>query len=243
MPNFELDDRYTAAAKTSADADFGDAENVAQATIVERADNCVAALNELVVATLDKATHNTKKALRTTVSTIYGAVCEFDRTKSGAQFLADRRVKAHGNTANPYQPYLRAFTRGTHSVVRGAVCKYSQVIALARHQNVDAENFDSWFAAHPIEKACAEFRRLTRKLRESQRDDLIRRVLVDPKTAPDKAPLLGATPITPGFTGWKLAVLDFASDGSGDFRLLGVLSHDKDAVMRIVLADAAKATP
>jgi hypothetical protein len=40
----------------------------------------------------------------------------------------------------------------------------------------------------------------------------------------------------------KLAVLEFSYDGSGEFQVLGIMPHEADAVIRMVMTAANKAT-
>ncbi len=233
-----------ASAETSSGPD--QAEMLLQATsAIAFADEAVLACGETFEAVLQKASRKVQGQVNTALVAIYGAILRIEQLNNGAQFLDQRGIKAHGNVTNPYQPYLRAFTKRADPLVRSKICKYAQVVALARHENVAADDIGDWLKAHPIEEACREYRRIVREQSNSQRDAERRRasaILVDPKKEPDKAPLLSATPITPGYTGLKLAVVDFANDGSGDFRLLGILPHERDAVMRMVMTAASKAT-
>ena len=211
-------------------------DNCCSATLVASADDAIAALNDIVTGTVDKVAYRTRKALRSAVILIYSAICELIRD-GGAEFLATRGVKAHGNTDNPYQPYMRAFTKETHAWVRSAVCKYAQVFWLAQHLNIPPGNFGAWLETQTVEGACAEYRQLMRERRRSERNEKLAKVLVDPEKEPEKAPLLSGTPVTLGCKGLKLAVVNCVSDGSGNFRLLGILHHDHDAIVELVLAD------
>lgn len=182
-----------------------------------------------------------KARFESVVIPIYTAYCAMAESKSGTQFLADRDIKAHGNTKNEFYPYFLAFTKAAHPWLRDSLCKYAAVAALARLEEVPPQEFGDWLKTHPIEKACAEYRLRMCRLRKMQHDIELRRInefLVDPKKNPDQAPILSATPITSGYAGLKLAVLDFTLDGRGDFRVLGILPHDRAAVLRIVAAAA-----
>jgi hypothetical protein len=120
-----------------------------------------------------------------------------------------------------------------------------EVGALALHENVAPEAFPDWLKRHPIEEACTRYRQIMRERKKAKRDDELQRAwefLVDPKKEPGNAPVRPATPVTSGYAGLKLAVLDFSKDGSGDFCVLGILPHKRDAVMRLVMTAADKAT-
>ena len=219
-------------------------ENVARSTktLIADADKSVRSCNDILTDGLVKIGRKlpTEKA----VTGIYRAYCAITATDGQAKFLAERQIKVHGSTKNACYPIFRAFTKGAHPWLRDRVCKYAEVAALAIHENVSAEAFPDWLKRHPIEKACAEYRRIMREREKSKRNDEQQRIwdfLVDPKD-PDRAPIIPATPITPGHVGIKLAVLEFSDDGSGDFRVLGIMPHEADAVMRMVMTAASKAT-
>lgn len=239
----------TQADDASAGAEFGrgEDENVAQATFeISLADKAVAACNEIIVETLNNAGHKAEASFGTATVAIYRAVRTIEASGIGPRFLADRKIKIHGNTRNTYQPYFRAFAKRTHPFLRSKLCKQAEVIGLACHENVAPDDFAAWLKNHPVEQACKEYRRIMRDQSNSKHDEATRRVkeiLIDPAKQPDKAPLRGATPITGRLIGIKLAVVEFVPDGRGDFRLLGVLPHDADEVMRIVEAATASATP
>jgi hypothetical protein len=220
-------------------------ENGAQATkmLIADADKSVSSCNDILTDGLVKI--GRKLPTEKVVTGIYRAYCAITATGEQAQFLAERQIKIHGSTKNECYPIFRAFTKGAHPWLRNRVCKYAEVAALATHENVSAEAFPDWLKRHPIEKACAEYRRITRDREKSKRNDEQQRswdFLVDPKKDPDRAPIIPATPITPGYAGIKLAVLWFSDDGSGDFRVLGIMPHEADAVMRMVMTAASKAT-
>ncbi len=159
--------------------------------------------------------------------------------------MAERQIKVHGSTKNDCYPIFRAFTRTAHPWLRDRVCKYAQVAALAVHGKVAPAEFPDWLKRNPVEKACREYRRIMRERSKSERTEHLQSVwefLVDPKKEPEKAPIVPATAITPGYVGLKLAVVDFTNDGSGNFRVLGIMPHDADAVMRMALTVANKET-
>jgi hypothetical protein len=221
----------------------GNTENVAQAAklMIAEADRAVQSCNEVLRDQLEKV--GRRVPTEKTVAVIYTAYCAISATGSQAQFLAERQIKVHGSTKNDCYPIFRAFTRTAHPWLRDRVCKYAQVAALAVHEKVAPETFPDWLKRHPIEKACREYRRIMRDRNKSERYEHLQRVwqfLVDPRKEPEKAPIIPATPITPGYVGLKLAVLDFSHDGSGDFRVLGIMPHDADAVMRMALTAANK---
>ncbi|MCX7321291.1 MAG: hypothetical protein NT113_18020 [Hyphomicrobiales bacterium] len=220
-------------------------DNVAQAAklMIAEADRAVQSCNEVLHDQLAKV--GRKVPTENIVAVIYTAYCAIAVTGSQAQFLADRHIKVHGSTKNDCYPVFQAFTRSAHPWLRDRVCKYAQVAALAFHEKVAPETFPDWLKRNPIEKACREYRRIMRERSRSERNEHLQRVwefLVDPKKEPDKAPIVPATPITPGYAGVKLAVIDFAHDGSGNFRVLGIMPHDADAVMRMALTVASKET-
>jgi hypothetical protein len=224
-------------------ADAGNTENVAQAAklMIAEADRAVQSCNEVLRDQLEKV--GRKVPTEKTVAVIYTAYCAISATGSQAQFLAERQIKVHGSTKNDCYPIFRAFTRTAHPWLRDRVCKYAQVAALAVYQKVAPEAFPDWLKRNPIEKACGEYRRIMRERNKSERNEHLQRVwefLVDPKKEPEKAPITPATPITPGYVGLKLAVLEFTHDGSGDFRVLGIMQHDADAVMRMAMTAADK---
>jgi hypothetical protein len=220
-------------------------ETGAQATkmLIADADKSVSCCNDILTDSLVKIGRKlpTEKA----VAGIYRAYCAITATGGQAEFLAERQIKIHGSTKNECYPIFRAFTKGAHPWLRNRVCKYAEVAALAIHEEVSPEAFPGWLKRHPIEKACAEYRRIVRDREKSKRNDEQQRIwdfLVDPRKDPDKAPIIAATPITPGYTGMKLAILGFSDDGTGDFRVLGIMPHEADAVMRMVMTAASKAT-
>ncbi|MCK1597949.1 hypothetical protein [Bradyrhizobium sp. 164] len=225
------------------DPDGGNTENVAQSakSMIAEADRAVESCNEVLRDQLEKV--GRKVPTEKTVALIYTAYCAISAAGSQAQFLAERQIKVHGSTKNECYPIFRAFTRTAHPWLRDRVCKYAQVAALAVHQQVASEAFPDWLKRHPIEKACREYRRIMRERTKSERNEHLQRVwqfLVDPRKEPERAPMVPATPITPGHVGLKLAVVDFTHDGSGNFRVLGIMPHDADAVMRMALTAANK---
>lgn len=208
---------------------------------IEQADRAVRACNDVVVPEMEKLAR--KARFETVVIPVYAAAYMIVSNNDITEFLAEREVKTHGNVKNIFSPITVGFTKGTHPLLRDRLCKYSATMWLAYHKGIPPEEFQKWLKDNGIEKACAEYRRIMRELDKAERDKQIDKVLVDPKKEPDKAPLLPATPITGGCVGLKLAVVDFTLDGMGEFRLLGILPHDRDAVMRIVAAAAeAKAS-
>lgn len=215
-------------------------ENVAQAAkLIAEADRAVQSCNEVLQDQLEKV--GRKVPTEKTVAVIYSAYCAISATGAQAQFLAERQIKVHGSTQNECYPIFRAFTRTAHPWLRDRVCKYAQVAALAVHQKVVPEEFPDWLKRHPIEKACREYRHIMRERSRSERNEHLQRVwefLVDPKKEPEKAPIVPATPITPGYVGLKLAVVDFTRDGRGNFRVLGIMPQNADAVMRMALTAA-----
>lgn len=227
------------------DAEDDRHENAAQATkmLIADADDAVRSCNDILTNGLEKIGRElpTEKV----ITGIFTAYCAIAAVGGQAQFLAERDIKVHGSTKNECYPIFRAFTKGTHPWLRDRVCKYAEVAALAIHQNVQPETFHDWLKRHPIEKACAEYRNIMREREKSKRNDEQQRIwefLVDPKKEPDKAPLISATPLTPGYVGLKLGVLEFSNDGSGDFRVLGIMPHEDDAVIRMVMTAVSKST-
>jgi hypothetical protein len=224
------------------DAGFygGNTENVAESNkmklAIEGADEAIRACNERLLTEIEAAGHVLPTG--TIVARIYTAYCAIEGGGGQEQFLAERGIKIHGNTKNACYPVFQAFTKKAHSWLRDRVCKYATVAALARHENVSPGDFPEWQKRHPVEVACEEYRKIKSELNKAKR----RAFMIDPKKEPDKAPLLPATPITVARLGLRLGVIEFAKDGSGDFRLLGVLPHDRGAVMRIVEAATSEAT-
>lgn len=220
--------------------DYGNTENVAESNKMELAiagaDSAIRACNELFLAEIEVAVRTVPTS--TIVASIYAAYCAIETAGGRERFLAERGIKIHGNTKNECYPVFQAFTKKMHSWLRDRVCKYATVAALARHQNVSPEDFLDWQKRHPVEIACEEYRKIKAKLDKAKR----RAFMIDPGKEPDKAPLLSGTPITSGQVGLKLGVLELVKDGSGDFRVLGVLPHDHKAVMRIVAAATSEAT-
>jgi hypothetical protein len=231
----------------SAGPSFGrdDDANVAQATFaIKVADKAVLACDEIFVATLNNAARKAETSLGTAMVAIYRAVRTIEASGIGPRFLAERKVKVHGNTRNAYQPYFRAFAKRAHPFLRSKLCKQAEVIGLACHENVAPDDFAEWLNTHPVEQACKEFRRITREKSNSKHNKATRRIkelLIDPEKEPDKTPLRAATPLTQGMVGVKLFVAALVPDGRGDFRVLGTLPHEEDEVMRIVEAAMAGA--
>lgn len=230
-----------ASAGTAFDHDEG--ENTAHA-LIRDADEAVRACNEAFSLELDNVARKTAPRLGTASVAIYKAVCAFDANNSGAAFIAERKVKVHGNTTNPYYGYVLGFSNYTHPLLRNKLCKFAAAVGLARHENVPPDDFAAWLKNHPVEQACKEYRRVMREQSNSRHDKATRRIkelLVDPAKEPNKAPLRGATPLTVGHVGAKVFVVECVADGRGDFHVLGVMPHDAEAVMHIV--EAAAATP
>jgi hypothetical protein len=233
----------------SAGAEFGhdEDENVAQATFeISLADKAVAACNEIIVVTLNNAGHRAEASFGTATVAIYRAVRTIEASGIGPRFLADRKIKIHGNTRNAYQPYVRAFAKRAHPFLRSKLCKLAEVVGLACHENVPPDEFAAWLKNHPVEQACKEYRRIMREQSNSRYDKATRRIkelLIDPEKEPDKTPLRAATPLTQGLVGFKLLVAALVPDGRGDFRVLGPLPHEEDEVMRIVEAAMAGVAP
>ena len=224
-------------------SDGDNIESVAQAAklMIAEADRAVQSCSEVLCDQLEKV--GRKVPTEKTVAVIYTAYCAIAATGSQAQFLADRQIKVHGSTKNACYPVFRAFTRTAHPWLRDRVCKYAQVAALAVHEKVAPEKFPDWLKRNPIEKACREYRRIMRERSKLERNEHLQRVwefLVDPRKEPEKAPIVPATPITPSYVGLKLTVVDFTHDGSGNFRVLGIMPQDADAVMRMALTAANK---
>jgi hypothetical protein len=220
-------------------------ENAAQATkmLIADADDTVRSCNDILTNGLERI--GRKLPTENVVTGIFTAYCAIAAVGGQAQFLAEREIKVHGSTKNECYPIFRAFTKGAHPWLRDRVCKYAEVAALAIHQNVEPEHFPVWLKRHPIEKACAEYRSIMRERQKSKRNDEQQRIwefLVDPKKEPHKAPIIPATPVTPGYVGLKLGVLEFSNDGSGTFRVLGIMPDEADAVMRMVMTAASKTT-
>jgi hypothetical protein len=203
---------------------------------IAEADNAVYRCNDHFLGEIEKFGGTMPTA--GVVAGIYTAYCAIEAAGRREQFLAERGIKIHGNTQNECYPIFRAFTKKVHSWLRDRVCKYATVAALARYESVSSNDFPGWLKAHPIEEACEEYRRIKAELEEAKR----RAFMVDASKDPEKAPTIPATPITRGHIGLRLGVLEFAKDGSGEFRLLGILPHERNAVMRIVMTAARKAT-
>lgn len=216
-------------------------EKCCRATFVERADAAVAVLNELAAGAKATFLRQSKQVLLTTVCMVYGAINEIEAANNGAQFLADRGVTPHGNNKNPYQPYVLAFTKGTPAWARSSVCKYAQVIAVARNRQILPERFEAWLKTRTIDQIRAEFRSMLTERCKAERDALVGKVLVDPELEPEKAPVLPGTPITIGHAGLKLAAIKILDRERGDFRVIGILPHGPNAVMEIILKAAEAA--
>jgi hypothetical protein len=212
-----------------------------RATFIPRAEEAVAALNKLAASAQDELVRTSKRALLTAVCLIYGAIRKIKDNASGAEYLASRNVSPHGNTDNWCQPYVKAFTQGTGSWARSAICKYGQVVAVGIHHNVPAEQFENWLSTRTIGQARAEYQSIVRERRKGERNAKLRKILIDPEEEPEKAPLMSATPLTIGHVGSKLAVLDLVADGSGKFRVTGILPYAGKAVTDIVMTAAEEA--
>jgi hypothetical protein len=200
------------------------------------ADNAIHRCNDRLLSEVEKLGGTIPTA--GVVAGIYTAYCAIEAAGRREQFLAERGIKIHGNTQNECYPIFRAFTKKVHSWLRDRVCKYATVAALARHEGVLPHDFPGWLKDHPIEEACEEYRRIKAELEEAKR----RAFMVDASKYPEKVPTIQATPVTHGHIGLKLGVLEFAKDGSGEFRLLGILPHERNAVMRMVMTAARNAT-
>jgi hypothetical protein len=230
------------AADTASEAEEKNAAQATKDAIVD-ADEAVRACDNVFTSELAKAGQRVKMPFERAMLAIYAAYCKIEANDCGPAFLAERKVKIHGNTKNACYPYLLAFTKSTHELLRDRVCKQAEVVALARYENVEPENFTAWLKDHPIEAACAKYRSITRDLKKSQRIEQLYKMLFDPKKYPEKAPPLPATPLTSGCRDIRLGVLDFTLDTGGDFRVLGVLPLDADTVLRIVSTAAGKPSP
>ncbi|GAA3846364.1 hypothetical protein GCM10022626_14180 [[Pseudomonas] carboxydohydrogena] len=203
---------------------------------IAEADNAIHRCNDRLLSEVEKLGGTIPTA--GVVAGIYTAYCAIEAAGRREQFLAERGIKIHGNTQNECYPIFRAFTKKVHSWLRDRVCKYATVAALARHEGVLPHDFPGWLKDHPIEEACEEYRRIKAELEEAKR----RAFMVDASKYPEKVPTIQATPVTHGHIGLKLGVLEFAKDGSGEFRLLGILPHERNAVMRMVMTAARNAT-
>lgn len=236
----EMNERnHTGSQAGGDDAECGSGENAAHATkiAIDEADRAVRSCDGIVVAEMEKI--GRKVHFETVVTALYPAAYMLELTNSTAEFLAERKVKPHGNVKNVFSLVLRGFTQGIHPLLRDRLSKSAAVIGLAYHQGVPPDEFSSWLKHHPLEKACNEYRRIIRERQKSRDDDLVSKILVDPAKEPDKAPLLPATPITWGHVGLKLAVVQFEPDGNGNFWVRAILHHNEDDVMTIVRAELA----
>lgn len=217
-----------------------DTENIAESNkmkiAIAGADDAIRACNERLLIEIEAAGGGLPTG--TIVASIYAAYCAIEAAGGREAFLAERGIKIHGNTKNECYPVFQAFTKTSHAWLRDRVCKYATVAALARHENVSADDFPEWQKRHPVEVACDKYRKIKAELNEAKRCAL----MIDPKKEPDKVPLMPATPITVGCLGLRLGVIEFAKDGSGDFFVLGVLPHDRTAVMRVVRGAMSNAT-
>jgi len=232
-------------ANASEESAFDEQENnSAQALFaIKEADNEMIKCHDAFIKALETTSRKIEQPVRNVSVAIYRAICTIEAENYGQLFLAKRETKkSHGNTKNIYYRYVSAFTKGAHPLLRNRLCKHAEVMAFARHENVPSDNFPDWLKTHPIEKACAEYRRIKREEYKSEELRRFTDAVVDRESEPDKAPLCRATPLTPGTRGLKLAVLEFAGDGCGDFYLLAILPHNADEVKRVVLASAAEAT-
>jgi hypothetical protein len=229
-----------------ADGIKGGQENIAQAAkmllkAIQQADEIISSCNETFSANIYKI--GRKVPTDTVVAGIYTAHKLIQATGCRDEFLTKRKISVHGNTKNPLYPVFQAFVRTAHPWLQDSICKYAAVAALADHRGIPAEEFPAWLKNNPVEKACAEYRCLVRERNKSRNDEQKSDdFLIDPRKEPEKAPIREATPVTHGYVGLKLAAVDFVIDGSGQFRVLAVLPHDRDAVMRIVETAAKKAT-
>jgi hypothetical protein len=142
------------------------------------------------------------------VSQMYAVAVALEKSKTFEIFLEERGVDPHGNTKNPHMSLVRAFALPAHKSLRSVLNKRAAVIALARLHNIPVEAFDEWRKEWPIEKACKEYRRVTKLANEEFR-------------APD-LPVLRA-PVTRGLTGTKIALVRFDDSGSGKFTLIKIL--------------------
>jgi hypothetical protein len=86
---------------------------------------------------------------------LYRTLVDIEERDLMREFLAERRVRKHGNVKTPYSPFLAAFTKGRHARVRYTLAKLAVVFALARAQRVPPEEFQTWRKKWPIEEPVA----------------------------------------------------------------------------------------
>lgn len=187
-----------AAERNVAAAIFGDLSGT-----VSRLDQAYRRFDEVSHKGVTRFERSTSPDLERAVSQMYTAAVLIETEGTLQSFLDERGVQVHGNIKNPYASFVQACIGSVHRGLKSALCKRAAVIALARRHDVAPEHFDKWREAWPIERACGEFRRL------SNNDG----------DASDKMD-------TRGLTGQKVALIEFAANGSGKIKVLKILSED-----------------
>jgi hypothetical protein len=162
------------------------------------------------------------------------------------QWLSRGGLRVHGNTVNPHQPVVKSFfPKSIHPAIRHRVCRWAKAIAHCYDENISPREFESYLRKTTIKKAVAAYNRSLRgsdPLHDAEKQlDAQDRAISQILSAPEQASLSEPCPVTIGVVGKRrLAVLEFEPDGSGRYRILGVLAYEHDAVVRIVLASARR---
>jgi hypothetical protein len=164
-----------------------------------------------------------------TQAVLYRAIVDLERRGQVDEFIAERRVRRHGNAQNPYSPLLSALTEGAHPRVRQILAKTAAMFAFAREERVEPEKFAEWRQQWPIEKACKEWRDREKRRNGGQAEDMAVALFL----ASD-AEFLGPVPQAVGYTGNQLFAVRCSEDGSGRVKFLRVLPTDKAGFDRIV---------
>jgi hypothetical protein len=153
-----------------------------------------------------------------TQAVLYRAIFELEKRGQVEEFIAERRVRRHGNAQNPYSPLLSALTKGAHPRVRQILAKTAAMFALAREEGVEPEKFAEWRQQWPIEKACREWRG-----RKRRRDGGDQGKLTLEMFLVSDGILLPPVPQTRGYADFQLAVVKCAKDLTGAYVFVRVL--------------------
>jgi hypothetical protein len=199
-------------------------------THVRAADEAIRLINSAAERHFGDAEERLSLGLPKVQTALYCAIVDLEEQGLMAEFLADRRVRRHGNTKNPYTPVVSAFARGRHPRVRQTLAKVAAVIALAREDNIEPQNFADWRKNWPVEEACREWRERQARLGSDEDTE----TTVDLFLASD-AEFLPPITQTVGYSGKQLAVIECTQDLSGAFRLVRVLPSDDTSFRRTVL--------
>jgi hypothetical protein len=216
-----------------------DDENGAQAPKfgprVSEADTAIRLINEVAERAFGDAEERLSLGLPEVQAALYGAIVDLEERGQVVEFLAERRVRKHGNVKNPYSPIVVGFTKGKHLQVRQKLAKVAAAMALARADSIEPQKFRTWRKDWPIEEACREWRARQKRIQGGEpKTDAADFYLT---SAAEFLPRVGPTA---GYAGRQLAVIECAPDLSGRFRLVRVLPCDDGTLRRTVLSMMGK---